>query len=300
MLDTCHFKETRFFIISLQREHYLASLVTEPETLATIATAADDELDDYETSTFAPWLPTIPSDPIASLHIAGDEDLQAKIRSLCLDFVDIFSNELPSAPARIPTFDLVVDDSKWHTPRNRAPPRPQSTSNHADIVRQIKVLEEQGVIEKSQSAYYSQVLMVPKPDCSKRLCVDYRSLNDCTTDASWPRPNISEMFRRIALQKPTIFGLMNLTQGYHQAPLTQSAKIYTAFILFCGVYQFTRLPFGLRRAPSYFQQTMATVVLAGLLYVICEVYLDDVNVFVQNSSTGLNKFSNVSDFTKYT
>ena len=142
--------------------------------------------------------------------------------------------------------------------------------------------------------------MVPKPDCSKRLCVDYRSLNDCTTDASWPIPNISEMFRRIALQKPTIFGLMNLTQGYHQAPLTQSAKIYTAFILFCGVYQFTRLPFGLRRAPSYFQQTMATVVLAGLLYVICEVYLDDVNVFVQNSSTGLNKFSNVSDFTKYT
>ena len=221
------------YITATKTQHYLASLVTQSETLATIATAADDELDEHETSTFAPWLPTISSDPIASLHIAGDEDLQSKIRSLCLDFVDIFSNELPSAPARIPPFDLVVDDSKWHTPRNRAPPRPQSTSNHADIVRQIKVLEEQGIIEKSQSAYYSQVLMVPKPDGSKRLCVDYRSLNDCTTDASWPIPNIPEMFRRIALQNPTIFGLMDLTQGYHQAPLTQSAKIYTAFILFC-------------------------------------------------------------------
>ena len=106
-------------------QHYLASLVTQSEKLATIATAADDESDEHETSTFTPWLPTIPSDPIASLHIAGDEDLQAKIRSLCLDFVDIFSNELPSAPARISPFDLVVDDSKWHTPRNRAPPRPQ-------------------------------------------------------------------------------------------------------------------------------------------------------------------------------
>ena len=212
------------------------------------------------------------------MHIAGDEYLQAKIRSLCLDFVDIFSNELPSAPARISPLDLVVDDSKWQTPRNRAPPRPQSASNHADIVRQIKVLEEQGIIEKSQSAYYSQVLMVPKPDGSKRLCVDYRSLNDCTTDASWPIPNIPEMFCRMALQKPTIFGLMDLTQGYHQAPLTQSAKIYTAFTLFCGVYQFTGLPFGLKRAPSYFQQTMAIVVLAGLLYFICEVYLDDVQI----------------------
>ena len=280
-------------ITATKPQHYLASLVTQSETLAKIATAADDELDDHETSTFAPWLPTIASDPIASLHIAGDEDLQSKIRSLCLDFVDIFSNELPSAPAKIPPFDLVVDDSKWKTPKNRTPPRPQSTSNHADIVRQIKVLEEQGIIEKSQSAYYSQVLMVPKPDGSKRLCVDYRSLNDCTTDASWPIPNIPEMFRRIASQKPTIFGLMDLTQGYHQAPLTQSAKIYTAFILFCGVYQFTRLPFGLKRAPSYFQQTMATVVLAQLLYFICEVYLDDVNVFGTSTTEFIDRLKQV-------
>jgi hypothetical protein len=101
--------------------------------------------------------------------------------------------------------------------------------------------------------------MVPKPDGSKRMCIDYRNLNDCTPDASWPIPNIAEMLRRI---KPKIFGTMDLTQGYHQAPITLATRAYTSFILFYGVYHFTRLPFGPKRAPSYFQQVMATVVLA--------------------------------------
>jgi hypothetical protein len=111
------------------------------------------------------------------------------------------------------------------------------------------------------------------------MCIDYRNLNDCTEDASHPIPNISEMLRRIGAHKAKVFAVLDLTQGYHQAPLTLKARVYTAFILFCGVYQFTRLPFGPKRAPSYFQQTMATVVLAGLIYYICEMYIDDCNVF---------------------
>ena len=79
--------------------------------------------------------------------------------------------------------------------------------------------------------------MVPKPDGTFRMCVDYGALNDCTSDASWPIPNIAEMLRRMGNQKPKIFGIMDLTQGYYQAPLHKRA--YTAFITFSGVYQFT-------------------------------------------------------------
>ena len=59
------------------------------------------------------------------------------------------------------------------------------------------------------------------------------------------------MLRRIGNHKPKSFGTMDLTQGYHQAPITLATRAYTSFILFCGVYQFTRLPFGPKRAPSY-------------------------------------------------
>ena len=68
---------------------------------------------------------------------------------------------------------------------------------------------------------------------------------------------------------------MDITQGYHQAPLTFETRAYTAFITFSGVYHFTRLPFGPKQAPSYF----ATLALTGLIYMICEMYIDDCTVF---------------------
>jgi hypothetical protein len=141
------------------------------------------------------------------------------------------------------------------------------------------VLKKQGIIEKSNAAYYTQVFMGPEPDGSKRMCIDFRNLNNCTEDASWPIPYITLMLRRIGSHKAKIFAVLDLTQGYHQAPLILAARVYAAFIPSCGVYQFIRLPFGPKRAPSYFQQTMATVVLAGLICIICEMYIDDCNVF---------------------
>ena len=118
--------------------------------------------------------------------------------------------------------------------------------------------------------------MVPKPDGTFRMCVDYRALNDCTTDASWPISNIAEMLRRIDSQKPKIFGIIDLTQGCHQSPLTLATRAYTAFIIFSEVYHFKRLPFGPKRAPSYFQKIMITVV---LISTICEMYIGDCTVF---------------------
>ena len=72
------------------------------------------------------------------------------------------------------------------------------------------------------------------------------------------------MLRRIGNQKPKNFGTKDLTQGYHQAPITINTGAYTTFILFCGVNHFTRLPFGPERAPTYFQQVKATA--AVLIY----------------------------------
>ena len=61
----------------------------------------------------------------------------------------------------------------------------------------------------------------------------------------------------------------------------------------CVVYQFTRLPFGPKRAPSYFQQVMATVVLAGLFYITCEMYIDDCNVFGKDTAEFINRLRGV-------
>jgi hypothetical protein len=149
---------------------------------------------------------------------------------------------------------------KWRNPKNRGPPRVQSSANQAETVRQIDLLLAQKIIERSDALYYSQGLLTNKPDGSKRFVIDYRKLNDCTESASWPLLNIKQMFVRLGTHKSSIYGVMDLTSGYHQAPLSLAARVFTAFITFCGIFQYLRLPFGPKRAPPYFQEMMAAVV----------------------------------------
>jgi hypothetical protein len=138
---------------------------------------------------------------LAKIKIEGSEDLQNKIKSLCIKFKDIVSDKLRSKPANIPP----IDKSKWETYRNRGPVRVQTQPKQVEIHKQVQEMLSNGNIEKSQATYYSQVMLTPKPDGS------YRYMNDATSDASWPMPNVAQLLTRIGEQR----GVMDLTWGYH-------------------------------------------------------------------------------------
>ena len=106
----------------------------------------------------------------------------------------------------------MVETEKWRVPSNRLPPRPQSALNQAELVMTLDTLKKGGIIEPSQASHYSQVLLIPKPDGSSRMCINYIALNACTPDVSFPIPNIWQLFVRMGTKKPTIFGVMDLTQ----------------------------------------------------------------------------------------
>ena len=86
------------------------------------------------------------------------------------------------------------------------------------------------------------------------------------------------MFSRIGERKAKYYGVMDLTSGYHQVEIHPACRFLTAFITLFGLFEWLRVPMGVKGAPSYLQQMMVGVVLAGLL----EVYLDDVLVFGNN------------------
>ena len=58
---------------------------------------------------------------------------------------------------------------------------------------------------------------------------------------------------------------------------------YTAFQTAFGVYEWNRVPMGLKGAPSYFQHVMQTEVLDGLMYEVCELYIDDEIIFANSA-----------------
>jgi hypothetical protein len=120
--------------------------------------------------------------------------------------------------------------------------------------------------------------MVPKPKTQEwRVTQDFRGLNECSESKGFPLPVPRDIFNRIGAKRPKYFGIMDLTAGYHQAPMGADSIKYTAFICFLGVFEWLRLPMGLKSAPAYFQAMMVAA-LVGLIYLICEVYLDDIIV----------------------
>jgi len=84
-----------------------------------------------------------------------------------------------------------------------------------------------------------------------------------------------------------VFGLLDFTAGYHQIPLAKASRALTAFSAVGGLYQWTRVAMGLKGAGPYFQRSMSNTVPAGLVYRICELYIDDVLIHGKDPETFL-------------
>lgn len=208
-------------------------------------------------------------------NIHGSLAFQKRIKDVLIRFRTRFRRTVGPTPAKIPAFELEVDMEKWQQSGNRTPPRRMDRTRQYAMRMQTDQLQQLNVIVPSQAAYYSHAFMVPKSNGTWRMVVDYVNLNKITTAESWPIPNIKEMIYRLGTQRPKYFAVMDMTSGYHQAPISQNSRKWTAFMTPFGIFEWQRLPMGLKGAPAYFQRILATVVLAGLINITCEQYLDD-------------------------
>jgi len=74
------------------------------------------------------------------------------------------------------------------------------------------------------------------------------------------------------------FSTLDLKAGFHQIELAEKDREKTAFSINNGKYEFCRLPFGLKNAPSFFHRAIDDV-LREVISKICYVYVDDVIIF---------------------
>ncbi|GKT28908.1 hypothetical protein ADUPG1_000932, partial [Aduncisulcus paluster] len=130
-------------------------------------------------------------------------------------------------------------------------PRRQAYSKEKFIREEIGKLESDGIITKSKSPISSQVVVVPKKGNTFRMCVDYRRVNLHLEDLKFPLPRIDDIFHTLEGKK--WFAVLDLKSGYHQILLEKSSAYISAFVTSTGLFEYTRVPFGLKTAPAYFQ-----------------------------------------------
>ena len=192
------------------------------------------------------------SDRIRALDLSAlSEQEQVGVRSLLLKYQSVFAaHDGDLGCTNLLSHDIpLLDNIPLRQRYRRIPP-----SEYEAVKAHINQLLESQVIKESCSPYASPIVLVRKKDGSLRLCVDYRLLNAKTRKDAFPLPRIEESLD--ALCGARCFSTLDLASGYNQVPVTVEDQPKTAFCTPFGLFEFTRMPFGLCNAPSTFQRLM--------------------------------------------
>jgi hypothetical protein len=118
-----------------------------------------------------------------------------------------------------------------------------------------------------------------KKDGTRRMCIDYRALNEVTIKNKYPLPRIEDLFDQ--LRGASVFSKIDLRSGYHQLRIQPSDIPKTTFITKYGLYEFTVLSFGLTNAPTFFMNLMNSVFMDYLDKFVV-IFIDDILIYSQS------------------
>ncbi|CAH8430770.1 unnamed protein product [Dicrocoelium dendriticum] len=153
------------------------------------------------------------------------------------------------------------------------PKRPVPYAALPIVDAELDRLERAGVIQPvNYSAWAAPIVVVKKTNGAVRICADYSTgLNAALKMHQYPLPVPEDLFAK--LSGGAYFAKLDLSDAYLQIEVDDASKELLAINTHRGLYQFNRLPFGVKSAPAIFQQIMDTM-LAGLSGVAA--YLDDI------------------------
>ena len=202
--------------------------------------------------------------------IKPDFPVKDKLDELLLENEAVFSKK--PGLARISCHKIDTGTAKPTKARVRA-----ANANKKAIIDELfDELLTNDWIEPSNGEWSSGIVLAPKKTGGYRMCVDYRQVNAVTLSDVYPLPLISEILRFIESAK--VFSIFDATKGFYHIEVHPDDRTKTAFITHRGLWQFKRMPFGLKNGPASFQRLMDQV-LGEMKWKCSMVYIDDIIVY---------------------
>lgn len=214
---------------------------------------------------------------------------QAKLRQLVINCKAVFAyklSDLTGYTGTHPPFEMNMTGVPPYPRRRRVTPD--------DQVFQDSVCNEQlsaGIIEPSNSLEYCAENTYPRKKdeegrwTAKRMCTDYREHNKLTPLDPFPVPRQDALMDQIG--DAVIFSKLDLKSGYWQLHVKEEDRPKTTFRWGPNVYQFKRLPMGLKNAVAYFMRVMTHELRMNGLANFVACYIDDLLIYSRSAEEHL-------------
>ncbi|XP_055913761.1 uncharacterized protein LOC129947273 [Eupeodes corollae] len=162
-----------------------------------------------------------------------------------------------------------------------------------ELQKVLDNLLKENIIRESNSPYASPIVLTRKKNGEMRLCVDYRQLNKVTVKDNFPLPLIEDHLDR--LRDKRYFTLLDLKSGFHHVKMNENSVKFTSFVTPLGQFEYLRMPFGLKNAPSVFQRYINNIfkelINSGKLL----IYIDDLLVATETKEDHFSVLKEVLD-----
>ncbi|MBW0560232.1 hypothetical protein O181_099947 [Austropuccinia psidii MF-1] len=176
--------------------------------------------------------------------------------------------------------ELYLDVERPYPPILSRPPHAESLEKRKEIEKHINELLYMVVIRKigpNEIVEITTPVIITWHNGKSRLCGDFRALNNYTKAESYPIPRIPHALDKLA--KAKYITKMDYTKGFHQNGVKTNSMKLLRIICHMGIYEYTRMPFGIKNAPAHFQRRIETIFQEEILEGWMVVYIDDIIIY---------------------
>ncbi|MBW0491942.1 hypothetical protein O181_031657 [Austropuccinia psidii MF-1] len=161
-------------------------------------------------------------------------------------------------------------------------PYPETLETRKEIEKHITELLEMDVIRKighNERVEITTPVLITWNNGKSRLCGDFRALNNYTKADRYPIPRKPHALDKLAKAKYKTE--MYCMKGLHQHGVEPNSMKLLRIICHMGIYEYTRMPFGIKNAPAHFQRMIDTIFQEEILEGGMVVYIDDIITYTK-------------------
>ncbi|MBW0484830.1 hypothetical protein O181_024545 [Austropuccinia psidii MF-1] len=211
-----------------------------------------------------------------SLHLTDGKE--SELSALLYDHKEAFaSGKEPLGEIYGHEVEIILNIVIPYPPLVRRPPYPSIPKSREALEINIKELLDVGVVRKvgnNEEVEITTPVIVAWHNVKSQMVEDFRALNTYTVPDRYPIPKIQISLTQIS--QAVYISTMDALKGFHQNVVAPRERKSLRIIVHCGVYEYFRIPFGIKNEPSHFQRMMNEILPEELSEGWLIIYIDDI------------------------